>query len=131
MELRHEQSEFVLDVVNLIAYFYSFGFTLSFGEAWRNREVQEYYVKTGKSKTLKSTHLDRLGIDFNIFKDGRQLFAKGSTKEQYEADLKLVAPVGKYWMELSPKNVWGADWDRDFNLLEHSFSDPYHWERKI
>jgi len=57
------------------------------------------------------------------------LFPPGQTPEEYKADLELMRPLGEYWESLHPDNVWGGDWNRN-NVLDETFYDPYHFERK-
>ena len=51
-----------------------------------------------------STHLHRLGKDFNLFVDG--FYITG----EHEAWTDL----SQYWLALHPKARWGGDWS-DFN----------------
>lgn len=117
MTLRERQSVFVLNVSRLIAFAYAQGYELTFGEAYRTIEQQKIYVASGKSKTMTSRHLFRLAVDFNLFKDGALLNSPIDYK-----------PLGDYWESLSPDNVWGGDWDRDNDLHDETFLDPYHFE---
>lgn len=120
MKLSDKQKIFSLNIAKLIIFAYENGYTLTFGEAWRPQEMQQIYFDTGRSKTLNSRHTIRLGVDFNIFdKDGKLLNAP--------KDIKIL---GDYWENLHPENVWGGDWDRDDNLDEEKFKDPYHFEMK-
>lgn len=127
MKLREKQSLFVQNVYRLIQFAYSNGFELTFGEAWRSPETQKIYVESGRSKTMNSRHLDRLAIDFNIFKDDKMLF---SDKAQITADLQTVQKLGNFWMSINTDNVWGGDWNRNYNVLDETFRDPYHFEMK-
>ncbi len=106
------QGEFSLDVANLINFAFTKGFWLSGGEWWRNTEIQQHYVKTGRSKTLQSDHMNRLAIDF-IFRYQGQL----------TDDLETLKVLGIYWESLHPKNYWGGWWTDPY--------DPYHFGRKI
>lgn len=119
MTLSEKQANFTYNISKLIQWAFSQGYTLTFGEVYRTKEQQELYVKQGKSKTMNSRHLDRLAVDFNIFKDGVILH-----------DSKLIQPLGEYWMSLNTSNVWGGDWDRDHSVLDETFKDPYHFEAK-
>ena len=133
MTLLLKQMVFTDNIGKLIAYAHSIGIGLTFGEVYRTTEQQELYVKTGRSKTMNSRHLQRLAVDFNMFvlkDDGRMLFNTGISKAQFDKDIQIAKPLGQYWASLNIDNVWGSDWDRDGNTAEHSFQDPYHFEMK-
>jgi len=130
VELRQKQMEFWRDIGAFIVFASQNGFQMTFGEFWRTPYQQAEHFRTGASKTMNSLHLIRLAGDFNIWKNGRQLFAKGISNEQYLIDLEEAKPLGVFWMSLSPDNVWGGDWNRNFNFLDEKFRDPYHFEKK-
>lgn len=106
-----EQSAFLTDFCGLILFAVEQGFVVTAGELQRPVEMQEIYVKTGRSKTMDSYHLKKLAGDLNFFKDG-----------QYIQDKKTLQPLGDYWEGLNPKNSWGGNWN--------SFKDTPHFERK-
>ncbi|TAN59643.1 M15 family peptidase [bacterium] len=109
MTLSEKQRKFTLMVAKLIAWAYANGFELTFGEAYRTPEQQEIYVKAGKSKTLKSKHLERLAIDVNLFIAG-----------EYKTDAGSYGPLGEFWKSLDPDNRWGGDWGWDANHFEYA-----------
>lgn len=112
MSLVKEQSDFLLDLVTLITYAHdTCGLIVTMGEAYRTIEQQEIYVRTGRSKTMNSYHLKRLAVDLNFFKDGKLTY-----------DRVLLAPVGRFWESLGPKNSWGGNWK--------NFKDIPHFERR-
>lgn len=117
MKLSERQQLFTFNIHLLIEFAYKNGFCLTFGEVYRTEEQQKIYFETGRSKTMNSRHLQRLAVDFNIFKDGILL--------NKPIDIK---PLGDFWESLNTDNVWGGDWDRDNNLDEETFKDPYHFE---
>lgn len=106
-----EQFAFLQDVMKLLAYAISLGFTITFGEALRTPEQQAIYVKSGRSHTMDSFHLKKRAIDLNFFLAGRLCYDKA----------KLQA-VGDFWESLNPKNSWGGNWN--------SFKDLPHFERR-
>jgi len=107
-----EQAAFLLDTVRLILKASEMGFTLTGGELYRTAEQQEIYLKTGRSKTMKSNHLVRCAIDLNFFINGKLTY-----------DRTLIQPVGDYWESLNPKNRWGGNWK--------TFKDIPHFERNV
>jgi len=119
MPLRARQSRFALNVSRLIAFAFGQGYELTLGEAFRTEYQQAYYVKIGMSKTMNSRHLQRLAVDFNLFRGGELL-----------GDAEDFRPLGEYWATLDPDNVWGGDWDRDGSTDDETFKDPYHFEMK-
>ncbi len=119
MTLSEKQQTFTFNIASLITYAFRNGFKLTFGEVYRTIEQQKIYFDTGRSKTMNSRHLQRLAVDFNIFKDGVLL-----------NDPKLIQPLGEYWLTLNTDNVWGGDWNRDHSVLDETFKDPYHFECK-
>jgi hypothetical protein len=85
----------------------------------RTPERQRELVNTGKSKTLNSKHLTGRAVDvapYPIDWDDRERFAL----------------LGGYVIGLAESMSiplrWGGDWDGDFNMREHSFSDMPHFE---
>lgn len=112
MSLVNEQFSFMLDVAKLIQYCASEGIVVTGGELHRTPEQQQIYVKTGRSKTMLSKHLQRLAIDLNFFIDGVLCY-----------DVEKLSKVGKYWESLSPQNSAGMFWK--------SFKDLPHFERRV
>jgi len=119
MSLSDKQKIFTENIGKLIAFAFANGFRLTFGEVYRTAEQQKIYFDSGRSKTMNSRHLDRLAVDFNVFRDSVLL--------NKPVDFK---PLGDYWEGLHEDNRWGGDWDRDDNLDEETFKDPYHFEMR-
>jgi len=71
----------------LIAYAYSIGYTLTYGDAW-SKSVYGAHSRNSK-------HYDRLAVDFNLFKDGEYL----TKTEDHE-------PLGIYWEHIG--GSWGG-----------------------
>lgn len=103
-----EQAAFLLDVCKLIQYATDRGYEVTGGELARPVEMQELYVKTGRSRTMRSRHLERSAIDLFFFKDGKLTYD--------------THDIGLYWESLSPKNCAGMFWK--------SFKDSPHFERQ-
>ena len=112
MNLVAEQAKFLLDVCTLIQWCTKQGWVVTGGELLRPVEMQEIYVKTGRSKTMNSKHLKKLAIDLNFFKN-----------DVYICEKNLLQECGDYWEKLNPKNKWGGNWS--------SFKDCPHYERVI
>ena len=118
MGLRQEQMAFVSDVVKLLIFAESKGYEITFGEVQRPIEMQQLYVKTGRSKTMDSQHLKRLAIDLNVFIAG-----KLCGREE-------IKPLGVYWESLSERNRWGGSWRGLVEARKSSFVDSPHFERQ-
>jgi hypothetical protein len=133
MTLSEKQFKFTFNISLLITFAWQKGFALTFGEVYRTLEQQKIYFDSGRSKTMNSRHLQRLAVDFNIFKRDnalapwRMMF---QDKALLIADLQAAQVLGDYWMSLNTENVWGGDWDRDNDVLDETFRDPYHFEMK-
>ena len=97
MTLGQMQRIFVRNIASLIIWAYENGYELTFGEAFRTKEQAELNAKAGKGIAL-SVHMDRLGIDFNLFVNG-----------VYKTKTEDYAPMGTAWKNLHPLNRWGGD----------------------
>lgn len=109
MKLSEKQRIFTRNIACLIEYAYSVNIELTFGHAWRSLDDQKRLKAEGKSKTLKSKHLDRLAVDFNFFINGNLT---------YEKDKLII--LGNYWESLNELNRWGGNFK--------SFLDTPHFE---
>lgn len=101
------QAEFMLDVAKLVIWANDNAMRVTGGELLRTPEQQELYLKSGKSKTANSMHLQKLAIDLNLFIGG-----------QYKTDKESYRPLADYWKSLNPNNVAGYDWGWDANHFE-------------
>lgn len=119
MGLLQEQQTFSRHVAQLLEKAFEFGYEVSLGEALRPIEMQRLYVQRGASKTMQSSHLDKLAIDLNLFKDG-----KLCTADQ-------VRPLGKWWEGLDSHNRWGGSWRGLVEAGRSSFIDSPHFERYV
>jgi hypothetical protein len=117
MSLVEQQARFLADACKLIQFATEKGFVVTGGELERKPEMQEIYVRTGRSKTMNSNHLKKCAIDLNFFRT----MEDGSLELTY--DIATIKPVGDYWETLSPENAWGGNWN--------SFKDVPHFERRV
>ena len=109
MTLREKQSRFIKDLAYLIFYADSIGVELTGGELYRTEYQQAEHLRQGKSKTMKSKHLQRLAIDFNFFLDGQLTY-----------DKKKLSLIGAYWESIRKENKWGGNFK--------SFVDTPHFQ---
>lgn len=98
MSAAREQNDFLRDVCRLVLHAHTLGFQVTAGELYRTPEQQEIYVKTGRSRTMNSLHLQRRAVDLNFFLNGKLTY-----------DKKVLAPLGAYWESLHPLNSWGGN----------------------
>jgi hypothetical protein len=107
MRLGQHQEAFSRDLVKLLTEAYRLGYEVRIGEVQRPVEMQQMYVKQGRSKTMDSMHLKKCAADLHFTKDG-----------------KLVYPeeLGRFWEELSRENSAGMFWP--------SFKDDPHFQRR-
>lgn len=99
MKLSELQKKFTLLTAELIAYAYSHGYSLTFGEAYRPPETAALYAKQGRG-SAKSLHCQRLAIDFNLF-----------LGNQYLTDSKDYEFLGEHWEQLGNdefRTRWGG-----------------------
>lgn len=108
MTLGQHQEAFSRDLVQLMAYALFIGYEIRIGEAFRTPEQQAIYVKSGRSKTMNSMHLQKCAIDLHFTKDGKLCYPK---------------ELGEYWEKLNPLNQWGGNWK--------SFKDDPHFQRTV
>ena len=104
MTLGQHQRLFTQLVGQLIAFAYSNGYELTFGDAYRDPRLAALNAQQGKG-IAKSLHSQRLAIDFNLFDAGLYM----PKSESYK-------PLGEYWKTLHPLCCWGGDFkDRNGN----------------
>lgn len=108
MTLGEHQEAFSKDLVMLLKYALQLGYNIRIGEVQRPVEMQQLYVKTGRSKTMNSMHLKKCAADLHFTKDGVLCYPK---------------ELGDYWESLNKLNSWGGNW--------RSFKDQPHFERKV
>lgn len=98
MSMISDQAAFLLDVCRLIEYATQQGFTVTAGEMYRTPEQQQIYVKTGRSRTMNSLHLQRQAVDLNFFRDDKLVMDRIS-----------LSALGLFWESLHPLNSWGGN----------------------
>lgn len=110
MSMVDKQNRFTGMVAKLIIFAQDKGYKLTFGEAFRT-EAQAKLNAANGSGISNSLHLQRLAIDFNLFKDGKYLTATSDYKE-----------LGEYWESLG--GSWGGRFktrpDGNHFSLEHN-----------
>lgn len=99
MSLVDKQDHFTGLVALLITHARLLGYQVTFGDAYRPKELAELYEQKGLG-IKDSLHTDRLAIDLNLFRHGVFL--------QRTEDYK---PIGEFWESLSTKEyecAWGG-----------------------
>ncbi len=108
MGLGAEQEAFSRDLAKLLNKAWALGYEVRIGEVFRPPEMQQIYIRTGRSKTMNSMHLKKCAADLHFTKNGV---------------LQYPAELGRYWESLDPKNQWGGNWKR--------FKDKPHFQRTV
>ena len=106
MTLGEHQEKFSRHLAKLLQRAWELGYEVRMGEVQRPIEMQELYVKTGRSKTMNSQHLKKCAADLHFTKAGVLCYPK---------------ELGDFWESLDPLNQWGGNWK--------SFKDQPHFER--
>ena len=118
MTLGEHQEAFAKDFALLLAKAWELGYSVRLGEVQRPIEMQQLYVKTGRSKTMDSMHLKKCAADLVLLIDGQVC-----TRAQ-------IKPLGDYWESLTLINRWGGNWRGAVDSGKSSFIDAPHFERQ-
>lgn len=113
MKLGEKQEIFTLNMARLILYAEQNGYKARARELQRTKSQQEEYYKQGKSKTMKSNHLNSTAVDIYFTKNGVLL----EKKEELQF-------LGDYWESLNDKNKWGGNY-KTFIDCPHFEMDSY------
>lgn len=108
MTLGDHQEKFSEDLVKLLLKAFELGYKIRLGEVQRPIEMQEIYIKTGRSKTMNSMHIKKCASDVHFLLNGTLCYPQ---------------ELGDYWESLSPENQWGGNWK--------SFKDAPHFQRTV
>ena len=131
MSLGKEQAAFLLDIGKLDVYATSLGFRVTPGEMKRTAYQQAEYVRTGRSRTMHSMHLQGLAGDRNFFKVlpplAKEIWINGMSDK--EEALRILKPLGEYWESLNSKNRWGGNFDKNWDRKD-PWVDMPHFERQ-
>jgi len=73
MTLSETQGEFTHKIAMLIIFAYEHGYTLTFGDAYRDPRVHGSWGEKKSYSAANSVHKKRLAVDFNIFRNGEYL----------------------------------------------------------
>lgn len=118
MSLGTQQEIFSYQLVQLLTKAFADGFDVRIGEVWRPQEMQEIYLRDGRSKTRNSQHTKKLAADLHFFIAGRM------------ATIDEIRPLGKYWEALDSANRWGGSWRGLIESGQSTFVDAPHFERR-
>jgi peptidoglycan L-alanyl-D-glutamate endopeptidase CwlK len=102
-------------------------------EGIRSKERQEELVRTGKSKTMNSMHIDQ-GDGHSHAVDCALYPIDWSDRERFvflQGYLKGLADAMLERGEITHRLRLGVDWDSDGNIKEHSFFDGPHVEIRL
>lgn len=108
MSLGQKQELFSRYFAQLLEKIFALGWEVRIGEIWRPQEMQDLYLKTGKSKAKYSKHQDKVAADIYVFCAGKQISS---------AEMRIL---GEFWESLDPHNRWGGNFQ--------SLRDEPHFE---
>ena len=108
MTLGQHQEKFSRHLMKLLNRAWELGYEVRMGEVQRPIEMQELYVKTGRSKTMESMHIKKCAADLHFTKEGVLCYPQ---------------ELGDFWESLDPINQWGGNWK--------SFKDQPHFQRTV
>lgn len=108
MTLGQHQEAFARDLVSLLRKAFALGYEARIAEVFRPQEMQDIYVRLGKSKTRNSMHLKKCAVDIYFTKNGQLVYPK---------------ELWVFWESLSPLNQAGGKWK--------SFKDQPHYQRTV
>jgi peptidoglycan L-alanyl-D-glutamate endopeptidase CwlK len=106
VRLGEHQEAFARDYTALLIYALQEGYQLRLGEVQRPIEMQQMYVRMGRSKTMNSMHIKKCAADVNFTLSG---------------ELCYPEKLGKFWESLNPLNQAGMFWE--------GFKDSPHFQR--
>lgn len=109
--LREAQNRFATMIAHLIIMAGYLGYTVSFGDAYRDPRVFGAPGITKGYGRAQSNHKMRLAVDLNLFKDG-----------DFLQETKDHQPLGEYWESI------GGSWGGRFNDGNH-YSLEYNGRR--
>lgn len=109
MSLAKSQQLFAADIIKLLQFMESQGYSFTFGDAYRAPELAAIYAKEGKG-IVDSLHCKRLALDINIFDKSGTFLPETKSHEAF----------GTFWESLNPANRWGGKFKR---------IDGNHYER--
>jgi hypothetical protein len=112
MNLRQKQTMFVINVIQLLEFIFSKGYSVTFGETYRTPEQAKLNAKKGIG-IVDSLHCKRLAIDLNLFDPDGNFLTKSSDHE----------PFGLYWQSLHPDNRWGGLWKKNPDGNHYQMND--------
>jgi len=95
-------------------------------EGIRTKEQQEEYVRTGKSKTMNSRHLDQ-GDGYSHAVDLAPYPIDWNDRERVVYMQGMIRGIAQ---QLGIEVRSGIDWDSDGQVKDHTFFDGPHFELK-
>ena len=98
MSLSTKQRRFTECIGKVIAFAYSKGWGLTFGDAYRDSRAFGFFGIKKLYSSVRSVHKIRLAVDFNLFVDNK--YIKVKTPEYEE--------LGEYWESLDTEARWGG-----------------------
>jgi hypothetical protein len=101
-KLSSKQQRFTRCISLLIAQAYKLGYSLTFGDAFRDKRVHGKWGVKGSYAAARSVHKRRLAVDFNLFVDDEYITS---------GDHIAYQQLGEFWEGLDPDARWGGHFD--------------------
>lgn len=104
-------------------------------EGLRSVEQQEIYMQQGRSRTMNSKHLKQdtgysHAVDLYPYPIDMKLVNRGDMREVSRFGM-LAGLMLSCAKQRGITLTWGADWDRDGVVLDHTFYDAPHFQIEI
>lgn len=102
MKLSEKQAEFTKCIALLIQFATIKGYSLTFGDAYRDPRLHGESGEKQGYGAANSVHKLRLAVDFNLFVDG--IYISHSTHQAWDE-------LGEFWKSLHSSARWGGDFE--------------------
>ena len=112
MKLSTLQQQFTLSIAQIINYAYAKGYTLTFGDAYRDPRLHGEHGSSGGYGAKSSCHKLRLAIDFNLRVDGALI---------YDGNHPAWKDIGEEWEKIHALARWGGRFN-DSNHLSFEYN---------
>jgi len=117
MKLSHKRQKFTLLLAKLIQWANDNGYVVALGEVTRTAFQQAEYIRTGKSKTADSAHLESRAADLFLY-----------INDEYRQDGESYRPLGEKWEALGREHGVNCVWGGRFGVLLPEYTKNVGWD---
>lgn len=129
MTLGQKQKIFTKLISQFILWLFSLAACeVAFREVGRTPEQQDIYLKTGKSKTKESNHIEFLAADLVIFLNGVYIDGRGETREATELEQAFLRTCGEHWEKLCKEAGVPSDWGGRYGVKVEEYAIKLGWD---